>query len=167
MFSDFKYKKKGMLSGNFLIVLVMLFVLSIIFIVGYKAFTDINTDLQLDSDLSNESKAISADLHNRYPSTFDGAFAVFLVLSWLFVIVAGFYVDTHPILFAVMILILVAILFLAAIFANSYDEVVAEDEFSGLEDNFPILNFTVSNLLIVALVMGISIIVSLFIKSRY
>jgi len=166
MLKDSNFKRKGLLSGNFLIFLVMLFVFVLVIIIGYKAFNDLNTDLQLDTSLSNDSKQISDDLHNRYPSTFDGAFAVFMVLAWLAVMVSSFYVDSHPILFAVMLIVLVFILFIATIFSNSYAEFMATDDFTGLETNFPMMHFVTNNLLIVGLVMGMSVVVALFVKSR-
>lgn len=154
--------KKGFLDYRSMIIVIALFVVALVFIISFKFFGDINTDLQLDDSLSNDSKAESQDLYDRYPSTFDGAFAMFLGLIWIVTMIMAYNSTSHPVLFAVGIILIIATLFVASIFSNTYAEFMATDDFTGLETDFPILHFVVTNLLLVGLVISIGVGVALY-----
>ena len=154
--------KKGFLDFRTMIIVIALLLITIVSVISFKFFGDINTDIQADSSLSNVSKAQSQDLYDRFPATFDGAFALFLGLIWIVTMILGYNSSSHPVLFAFGIIIIVATLFVGAIFSNTYAEFMATDDFTGIEASFPITNFVMSNLVLVALVMSIGIGIALY-----
>ena len=161
-FTVLTYNKKGFLDFRTIIIVIALLLLSIISVISFKFFGDINTDIQADSTLSNESKEQTQDLYDRFPATFDGVFALFLGLIWIVTMVLGYNSSSHPVLFTFGIIIIVATLFVGAIFSNTYAEFMATDDFAGIEASFPVTHFVMSNLVIVALVMSIGIGIALY-----
>ena len=154
--------KKGFLDFRSMIIIIALLLIAIMSVVSFKFFGDINTDMQADNSLSNESKEQAQDLYDRFPATFDGAFALFLGLIWIVTMILGYNSSSHPVLFAFGIIIIVATLFVGAIFSNTYAEFMATDDFTGIEASFPVMHFVMSNLVLIALVMSIGIGIAMY-----
>lgn len=163
----FRKNKKGNTIVDTLLVMVVIFALSLVALVGYQFFGDINTDIQANSDLSNTSKQVSSDLYDRYPSAMDGIFVLAFVLLWGMVLVASFMIDSHPIFFIFTLILFIFVLFVGGILGNAYDEFIGMDDISGLETSFPMTNWILSNFLIVIVVIGLSIALVLFGKNKF
>ena len=138
---------------------------AIICLIGYVAFTDINTDIQANND--NVSKELSQDLYDRYPSTFDGLFIFMIVILYMGAIVLSFMIDTHPIMFALTILLLFFVLGSAMIVSNTYQTITADSDFYTPSLAFPMTNYIISHLLETILVMAGGIALVQFGKQRY
>jgi len=158
--------RKGNVVFDSLFIMIFLVVFSIVAIFGYKIFDELNTDIQADTTMDETARNETADLYARYPSTFDGAFILIFVLFWAFVIVSTFMIDTHPIFFIFTIVISVFVLFVGAILANTWTEINAEDDISGLAASFPMTNYVLSHFVIYVLLIIFSVVISLFGKSR-
>jgi len=155
--------KKGNAILDIIFIAIFIFGFSLSSIIGYKIFTDINTEIQeSDSQFNNQSKEVVDDLHGKYPSLFDGAFLVILIFLWIGALVSSFVVDTHPIFLMLTIVLLVFCLFLAAIFSNSYESVTADDQIYSSSTAFPITDFLMGNLYIIVLVIGLTVTLVLF-----
>lgn len=158
--------KKGFIQ-DLALILVFLVVFAILAVVGYQVFTDLNTDLQADPDMSNASKAISDDLHNRYPGTLDGAFILFLGLIYVFGLVAAFVSDNHPVLLIVFVILIVFIMLAAAMLSNTWEEFVDDPELGSFGSNFPMTDFVINHFLSVIGVMGFTVLLVAFIKNKW
>lgn len=157
--------KKGLAIFEMLIGVVFLLVLGIIAVIGVNTFNDLNTDLQADTQVNVQAKNTSQELYNDYPSTMDGAFVVFFGLLWILLLVASFYADTHPIFMILIIVVLAAVLVVAGFLSNSWEE-FTDDSMITMESSFPMTNFLLDNLLVVFLAMGISAVLTMYVKGR-
>lgn len=157
---------KANIGIEVLIIIVMFLVLPLIFFIGYKALTGVNADIQLDADMNNQSKVQLQNLTDRYPSTFDGIFGFLFGLLWIGSLVAAYYFDSNPVFFIVSIILIVLFLFISMILSNVYSEYITADDIAGIESSFPIINFVSTNLLMVALIIGVSYFIVMFTKSR-
>lgn len=157
--------RKGNAILDTLMVMVVIFAFSIISMVVFKAFSEINTDIQADDELSNETKEISGTLHDRFPSLFDGLFIFIFVMLWIVVIVASFNIDSHPIFMVVSVILLAIVLLLGAMISNTYDDIVGDDDFSSSTTEFPMSNFVLSHLVQFILGIGTTIIIVLYGKN--
>ncbi|MBD3253125.1 hypothetical protein GF386_05310 [Candidatus Pacearchaeota archaeon] len=162
----FLKSKRGNAVIDTILFLLVMVVFGMVVLIGYQFFGDINTDIQANNDLTNSSKDISADLYDRYPSFFDGLFLFLLILLWGFVIVASFMIDSHPIFFIFAVVLLVFVLFIGGALSNFWDDLATDDDFAGLSANFPITNWILDNLIVVVAVIGLSVIIALYGKSR-
>jgi magnesium-transporting ATPase (P-type) len=157
--------KKGMIEDGVL-VLVFLTLFAIITFVGYTAFTEINTDIQNDDDLSNVSKSMSGDLHTKYPAMFDGAFLTIFVLLWIYTLVAAFFSSSHPIFLVIGVILLLFIFSVGMLLSNTYDSLFSDVSFGSLSSSFPYTDFIMSNFVTALIVVGVSILLSMFMGSR-
>jgi hypothetical protein len=73
---------------------------------------------------------------------------------------------TDP-LFLIFTIIMLAIVFIVGGYlSNTYDDFIADDTYAGIETQYPISHFLISNILIVILVVGFSVGVVLYGKQR-
>jgi len=158
--------KRGNAIIDSIFFIVVMVIFGLVVLIGYQLFGDLNTDIQANSDLSNTSKQSSADLYARYPSFFDGLFLFLMILLWGFVLVASFMIDSHPIFFVFAIILLVFVLLIGGSLSNFWDEISGDDGFSTEANSFPITDWILSNIIIVVLIVGFSVIIALYGKSR-
>lgn len=158
--------KKGNVFTDSMILIFVLFFLAMSSIIVYTVFDEMNTDMQNDDSLRAENKEIIGDLHARFPATFDNMWVIAFGLLWIFVLTASMFVEAHPVFFIVSALLLVFVIFIAAVFSNTYEEFSAEPDVQNFADAFPMTNFLMDRLPIVALLVGFSIALVLFGKSQ-
>lgn len=156
------FNKRGNAIGDGAMVLVVLFIFSLTAFTAYRAFTDINTDVQASSDLSAKSKNMSSGLLSRFSDTFDSLFALVLVGLWGAVLIASYHIDTRPIFFIFTFILLVFLLIASISIANYYEDFTTDSDFSALAADFPIMNFVMSHLLAVMISIGFSIMLVMF-----
>lgn len=158
--------KKANAILDTLVVVVILFVLGIIVVFGNKILTEVNSDIQADASMSNDSKKFIGDMNTQYPTLFDGIFLFILVGSWICSIIFSFMIDTHPIFIVISIILLIVILFAAALLANSYSDITSDSSLATYAVNYPNINFVMSHIVQVVLVIAATIMIALFAKSR-
>lgn len=162
-----KYRRKnGNVFTDSMILIFVLFFLALSSIIVFIVFDDLNTDIQNDDILKEENKEIVGDLHSRFPSTFDNIWVLAFGLLWLFVLVASMFVDAHPVFFIISALLLIFVIFIGAVFSNTYEEFTSDPDVQSFADGFPMTNFIMGELPIVALLVGFSIALVLFGKSQ-
>lgn len=152
----FVLNSKGFAFGEAIQLLLVIVIFAVLSVVVYKAFSEVNDDLQSDPDLSTTAKAEIDSLHDRFPDTFDGAFITILGLLFLTGVVASLLVESHP-AFIIVVIILMAFLMVAGGFmSNSWEEFMTDDELSSFGASFPMTSWVLSNLLLVIGVMTIT-----------
>ena len=75
-------------------------------------------------------------------------------------------IDTHPIFFAVTVILLIIIFVIAMMLSNAYNEVTDDDAFSTSAASFPKMNWIMDHFLLVAIVIGLSATLALFAKNQ-
>jgi len=163
MKSQFLSFKKGNVFLDTITVSVMLVIFGLFVFLGYIILDGFNEDFQADADMSVEAKEKLQTLEDSYPKTMDYLFLTFLVLFWISAIISSFAIDTHPIFFVLSIILLIIVLIVGAELSNSYQELAEESFFQA--EVFPIINWVLSNLVIMIVFIAISIIIALYAKS--
>ena len=158
--------KKGNAVIDSLNVVVVLTVLAVIVVVGFTAFGELNTELQVDDDFSNESKQVLTDIDNDFPGLWDGLFLFALILLWISAIVFSFFIDTHPVFLVLSFILITFVLVVAAILTNSYEEIAGDTYFATAANALPIMTFIMGHLVETILVVAMSVAIALFAKSR-
>lgn len=158
--------RRGSVPIESLFVLIVILVMVITAFFGNYLLNELNDDIQSDSTLSESTKNVTQNITNRYTSTFDGVILGLFILLWGLSIVASLFVDTHPIFFVFSIILLAVVLVAAAFVSDIYSEFISDDTFSGYEALFPMTNFLMSNLMIVILLIGFSVGLVLYGKTR-
>jgi len=166
-FQNFKLNKKGNVLVEVLIILVVLFILGIVALVMNKTQIDLNVDVQNDTSLSNESRALMQTNTDQMPILFDNIFIFILVGCWILALVAAALTDSNYIFLAIMILALVIVLIVGGILANSYEEFRSDSDISTVAALYPKINFIFEHIGIVITIMGGTILLALFAKRQF
>ena len=159
--------KKGNAIIDGLTILVVLFAFALISVFGMKVFDDVNTDIQADTDMNlTEAKAVSQDLYDKYPALLDNLLLFAFGLLVIFTLVSVFMLDTHPIFFIITIMLLVGVFIVAIIFANTYDDLMTDTEFSPYANQFPYTSWLMTHLVEVMIAVCFLLSIGLFVKFR-
>lgn len=163
----FSRSRKGNVISDVLLWLVILFILVIVIVVGKLLFTGINTDIQSDDSLSTENKERIDTAYNNYSGFWDKAFLLIIVLLTILVIVASFMIDTRPIFFAVVLILIFIVVFVGASLSNSYEELGEGDsELETAINSFPIINFFMKHIVKYIIVVAFLVALALYGKSK-
>lgn len=158
--------KRGNAIADIMLVLVVILVVSVTMFFGYHLLSVFNDDIQNDPSFSNVSKTELGNWQGKFNGVYDAIFMSIIVILWVVLIIVSFLIDTHPIFFVVTLLVILFVFAFALFVTELYDTMLLEDEFSGYDTLFPMTNWVMSNLLIIILAMGFSVILVLFGKNR-
>ena len=137
-----KMNKKGDFE-NILFLVVMIFAVSIVFLViGYsasQALPRINTALTSSTPVETD-KNITKMLDTTESAIYNfNLWFPFLLLGIItFIIIMAFYTESHPIFFFIGIIVLVIALIVGGIYSNVYERISDQPQFIATADNFDI-----------------------------
>ncbi len=160
-----KYKKKGNSALDTITILLIIFVMAIVSVVGYKLFDELNTDVQADLT-SSTAKNISQDLYDKYPPLMDNILLFAFVLLVLFSIVAVFMVDSHPIFFIIMVILLVVTFLATMLLGNVYTEMMTDSEYTSYANDMNYTNWVMEHIVQLMIATGFLITIALFAKFK-
>lgn len=158
--------KKGNAIADTILVMVVLTIFAVTMFFGYRLLDDFNSEIQADDSFHNISKQELGDWHSKFPQVYDATFISIVFLLWMVLLVTSFLIDTHPIFFVITIIIILFVFASALFFEEVFSEIIMDEDFSGYENVFPMTNWVMSNLLILVLAIGFSVILVLFGKNR-
>jgi hypothetical protein len=158
--------KKGNAVIEGLTILVVLAIFAIAGLYAYSTFDELNTDIQDNPDMDNQSKDMSGSLFSVFPGWIDNAFLFIFVLLVIFVIVSVFMIDTHPIFFAISIILLIAV-FVAAIFiGNAYYDIATDATISSYANDMPYMAWVMNHIAEMIIAVGFITGLALFVKVK-
>ena len=153
-FNIFKNKKGWFLQV--ILGIVILFSVSIIWALTFLTQATINTEVQADTTMTNQSKAVLQEQTNAYPDTFDSAIGFVSVAIWIIVLGLAYKAPSNPIFIIAAILVIACIGFVGMILANTWESIDSDSELGVYTNEFPIADFILSNFLIYILVISFS-----------
>ncbi len=156
--------KKGQIE-DIANIIVVPFILAIVFIVLAGLFSDINDGWQADID-NNLSKEIVASNEAKFVPILDNGFMIILVGLILAGIVGLFVINTHPIMFIVTAIGIIALLLVAAMMANSFSDVTESGTLADTLAEFTFLPLIMENLFLTVTVIAGIFTVAFFAKLR-
>lgn len=159
--------KGGNVLIDGIIWLIVILILALIGVIGYKVLYDANTEIQSDPDLDTNAKTASQTVTTNFPTIFDAGFVLVVVLMWALVIVASFNVDAHPIFMVFSIFLMTFVLFIGGTLANFYGEITNDDDLGTAADSFPKTTWIMQHLLHFTIAVVVSILIVLFGKNKY
>lgn len=164
MKNNFFNGKKGDMIIDTILVIIVLIAFAVTTVLGNQLLGDVNDQVQA-SDMANVSKEKLQTLSDNYTSNLDDLFIVVFLLFWIVIVISSFFIDSHPAFFIVALILIIALLFVAAVLGNAY-ETMSEDE-SFDNSGFPKMNFTLSNLLLMFLLMAASVGLAIYGKAQF
>jgi len=164
---DFRITKsrKGSINDWFVIP-VILFVFALIILVGYKLMTDLNTEFQANPDLATESKTIMQDNKNAYVNVFDKSYLVVIIFLIIASIIGAIVIDTHPVIVAVALPLLVIALLFSAILGNTFASIIEAEDLAVVGSEFVVIPYVWNHIVQIMLFAITAIAIGLFAKVR-
>jgi uncharacterized membrane protein len=81
-------------------------------------------------------------------------------------LVASFNINSHPIFFGVMIIVMLFVMLAAAFFANTYEEFTGQADLAASASNFTITNFIMSHFFQIMGVVVFSVLITMYMKTQ-
>jgi hypothetical protein len=159
--------KRAQIPVDLIIIVVVLVAFSIAGFIMYQFLGEFNTDFQSDLSYNNQSKAILQDTTTTYPSFIDGAFIFILVGLWIALLVSSYFIESHPIFFVFVLLLVIIVLIFGAMMANSYTELMGDSEMATIMDSFPMTLWVFNHLVVIIATIGVTSLLALFGKSLF
>lgn len=161
-----KKNKKGFV-GDFFFYMVFLFIMAILFVTIYYAFSVLNDSWQGIDEVGPTSRSIL----NNYVTTFVDVWdwvMVFWVLGFMIaLVVIGIVLRTHPMLMSIaMVLVTIVGGMVSVYLANAYDEFANSPVLNTFADDFNKISFIFVHYPHIMIVLGAIFIITLFSKSR-
>lgn len=163
---SFKNNKKGNAVLDTITIIVVLVVMGIALLFGNYVLDEVNTDIQSDEDMSTEGKVVTGNMLSNYSNLFDNLFLFAFVLFVIFVITSVFVLDTHPIFFAVSVILLIFVFVVAGLLANVYNDVAQDDTIATYANEFTYMTWVMTHLLEVMIGIGFFTAIALFAKFK-
>lgn len=159
--------KKGNVGLDAIMIIVVLFVIAIAGVIGFKVIKDVNTDVQSDPDMNVRAKASLAQSTHDYPLLMDNVYIFILALLWILAIVASFFVDAHPIFLVVAIILLLIVVFVGAVLSHTYAEFIEDEDIRVEAQSFPKTNWVMDHMILLIISISVTIIIALYGKNRF
>lgn len=143
--------KRG--SGQDLILAgLYILVFGMVVLIGFRAFSSIDSELQSNGLISAAGKTASTSLLDMYPGIIDNTFLLFAVGVGLVTLVVAALVRVHPIFIPIFFLLWIFTIFISGVFSNVYQEVAGSAEFVAYADQ---LTFATTLIKILPIFVGV------------
>lgn len=162
----FVSSRRGNLGLDSIFIVIGIFVLAIVSIFSYQLYKEFNDGVQADTGISTEAKELSADVETKYPKVFDQMFALVVVMLWIALIVTTYLIDTNPVFFVIVFIMLVVVFVVGMELSNYYEEFSESDDLSTSAAEFPLTNWIMNHLLYIIIAMVITGAIALYAKQE-
>lgn len=159
--------KKGNVFIETILILVVIFAFAIISIFSVKFYNEIEPALELTPDLSNDSINVLQGIKNYLPDLMNNAFLILMIFLWLATIFLSFTIDVHPAFFVIALVLLVITLLVGMMLGNTYSDIASSEELSEMTSDFSYAYWVFSHIHIVTLIIGASLLISIYAKNKY
>ena len=153
---------RGSVADN-IFIMIILFTFAIATVVALTVFTQFNTEVQKNVDFNNTVVGNATNVAQTNVTTaFDYGFAFVFLGGNLLVIFLSWLVRAQPILVVFSIIGLFVMCVFAMFFSNAYYEFATSDKMSDTASHMPILDFIMSNILVLQIIFGFIDVIVLF-----
>ena len=166
MISKYFKGRKGNVAIDVIIIIIILFGFALAGIFTNMITADMNTAIQADTSISAEGKTLMQEHTASFPNLVNDLFLFIFIGLWLVMLITAWYADTNPIFLIFTIILLTIVTVVGMNISNTYQEIIADVDVMTSADMFPNINLIMSNLATVIVVIGFSVVLVLFGKSR-
>lgn len=159
-----------MKKGNIILDMGLWFLLivsiAIVLLYGNQIGSSINAAIQLDDSMAPEAKAEAQNVTDNYSSNGDNLFVFALILAWIFVFVASFLIDSHPLFFALSLILLVFIFIFGAVMSNFFGAMASDAAMATYAADFPKMLWLMDHLLEIGIAVAFTTMVGIYGKNQ-
>ncbi len=159
----FERNKKGQ-AQELLFYGVMLFVLGITIIIGFRLMTDLNDAFQSSDVISPQGKVLIGDFAGRFGPLFDAVYVLAMVVLSIVLIATVLAIDTRPIFFVLSVVAFLSVLMVNAILANVLDDIGRNSNLLEFYNQLPMMQFIGQHWLAIIVVVGFVTLMAFYTK---
>tara|TARA_Y100000310_G_scaffold43010_1_gene40165 strand:+ start:6556 stop:7038 length:483 start_codon:yes stop_codon:yes gene_type:complete len=149
-----------------LVFVVIMFILGLFIVFGYKLMSMINTEFQLRDDMSSTAKGHISDLDGKYVNLFDGIFFTVLIMLALAIAVGAYFVYLHPVFYVPSIFIVIFVVIITAILANTFSDITTDNDIVDVRNEFTLMTFIMDSYLTYVLFLVFAIVIVTYAKFK-
>jgi hypothetical protein len=142
------------------------FILALTIGIGYMVLSAWNTQVQATPSMGTTTQTMTQTQTSKYVNLWDGLFGFIFIGMSLAAAISAYFVDTHPIVFFLALIMLAVFIIVAASLANVYNGVETASGFNVFMASFKLMHHIMNNLAKYCLVEGAIILIALFTKAR-
>ena len=162
-----RFNKKANVFNDSIVYIVGIFIIILVMIFGIKLFHSINPILQTTDTINADSKTFLNKMDNNLPTLFNNMILMTIILLWIATIIFSFVIDTHPVFFIIGFFLLMISLIVGLLLGNVYNNLMENQGISDTASQLSIATWFFSNMHIVMVLVGMSILIALYVKSQY
>jgi len=147
---------------------VVIFMFCVFGLITFNFFTDLKTDLVDNDDgfMSDEAKEVVNNSYRTFPKWLDGALLTILILFWIVLLGLTFVVDSHPIIWGIVLFLLIFVIFVGATLSNTYHELTLDEDLNEEALQLPKTQWIMDRLPFVIAIIILSLLFAMMMKSR-
>lgn len=157
-------KKKGFI-GDFAFYFIYLFVISIVIVVLYMAYSHFDAGWQNSTGIPDSSKELSAASKTRFLITWNALVALLVIGLFIGIVVLAFVLRSHPAFAMIAILVIIVLGGVGMYLANSFHGFASSSGVSSYVEEFSLLPFIMNRLPYIVIGLGFIFIIVLYAKN--
>lgn len=158
-----KYKKGAFFDTFFFIIVLVVLVIGGIFIVNI--LNPVVASFQADPNLGAEAQAVLEPAAHA-PEMQDNIVLIVFIVLWITVLVAAYQIDSHPLFFIVMAVIMLIFTLAAGMLGELTSQLFADGNLIDVASQMPISNFIANNVFLITILVAFSVMLVMFAKRQ-
>lgn len=159
--------KKGMFIIDIILLVTVVFMMAVVFIVFGKNIKEVTNDFVAgNDDIPTTFKVQAQEMSDNSNGFWDGAFLFIFIGMILALWISVWFIDTHPVFFVVLLIVMVIVTVLGMFFGNAYVDMMTNSDYTATANEMMFTTFIMSNFALVMTVVGFITGALLFAKTR-
>jgi hypothetical protein len=160
--------KRGDASSLIIGLIVIIFIVAILSLVFSRFFLELTSTLKSDILISNSTNAVNTLnlVQEKTIPWLDYFFLFSFIAIIIGLIISAIYIDTHPSLMIIFIIILVVAIILGGILVNVYTEIGETEELASTYNQFTMTRAIFNNFPLIIFIVGLIVVMVLYGKGR-
>jgi hypothetical protein len=166
LISKRRKQRKGNAAIETVVLIVFFFIIAIGIPVVKHVLNGVTTDINSDPEFDPQYTAYLNQQNNNFSNLWDGLFAFAFISLMIVMVIAAYFVQSHPVFIIVVFFLILPVTFIGIILSNAHEEMISGD-FSTEYSTFPLTNYLMGHLPQLAVIMILMIALAMYAKGRF
>lgn len=145
---------------------IMLFAISMSFIVAFFALGELNDSIQANPDVPAIAKSGIQNNTDRFDTVLDWTFVLIYAAVIIGSVIISYVLPTNPGLYFGLVIVIVIISAIAGYLANAYVMISEEDSLSATFTNYPMMSYIIQHYLLFTMITGFIMLIAFFARPQ-
>ena len=155
---------KGQLAVDLIVMAIVIFGISVVYIYKSGLNNSIVTPLIAQNATGNQGTQMLTSQRDNFAPLWDNLVIFIFALLWVFLLVSSYYINTSPIFFIIMVILMVGAFIVIMFLGNVFDTLNQGGTFASNATSFPKTVWLNYHILEVMVVVGVTSGIALYAK---